>query len=398
MKLDRQKGESALQHHKRLVYGKLVDKTLADADYTELAPYVYGQDYSADVARRMMYGSCRTLQLLDAEAENEAPVMDDIELRRIELQKEQQRFYDQRRAFNKIVTERARQEELNSIIERAIQNSCAPLTPLLESERESECWGDGSLLVTLADIHYGMVAHNAWNNYDSEECCNMMTRYLDRILDIQKTHRCSKCYVLCLGDVISGCIHKSIQLDNRENVVEQVMGASELIARFMAALASAFDEVYFISVAGNHSRLAEKKDATRDERLDDLIGFYLKARLANYPNVYVEDQAGDKIDATIACVNIEGKDYALVHGDMDSIPHGVQTLQTMVGHPIYGVVCGHKHHSYFEYVDGIRVVMAGSFVSMDDFAISKRLYSEPEQTVCVCDGSGIRCMYNVPLR
>lgn len=52
--LERISGETALQHHRRLIEGKLVDKTLADYDYAELAPYVYGQDYSADVARRIM--------------------------------------------------------------------------------------------------------------------------------------------------------------------------------------------------------------------------------------------------------------------------------------------------------------------------------------------------------
>ena len=58
--------ESQLDYHKRLVYGKLVDKTLADMDYTELAELVYGQPYSSDVARRMLYGSRRTLELMDS--------------------------------------------------------------------------------------------------------------------------------------------------------------------------------------------------------------------------------------------------------------------------------------------------------------------------------------------
>ena len=60
-------GESLLQYHKRIIYGKLVDKTLSDIDYTELAERVYGQAYSSDVARRMFYGSRRTLELLDKE-------------------------------------------------------------------------------------------------------------------------------------------------------------------------------------------------------------------------------------------------------------------------------------------------------------------------------------------
>ena len=51
MQLKRDGDESAFNYHKRLVYGKLVDKTLSDVDYSELSELVYGQQYSSDVAR-----------------------------------------------------------------------------------------------------------------------------------------------------------------------------------------------------------------------------------------------------------------------------------------------------------------------------------------------------------
>lgn len=63
--LERLPGETSFQHHKRLIYGKLVDHTMSDVDYVQLAKSVYGVQYSSDVARRMMYGSCKTLQMLD---------------------------------------------------------------------------------------------------------------------------------------------------------------------------------------------------------------------------------------------------------------------------------------------------------------------------------------------
>lgn len=78
----RKDGETELQYHRRLVYGKLVDKTLADYDYTELSKYVYGKQYAADVARRHMYGSRYTLELLDKERSNNiinSSIIDDID-------------------------------------------------------------------------------------------------------------------------------------------------------------------------------------------------------------------------------------------------------------------------------------------------------------------------------
>ena len=97
MDLRRKDNESPLQYHKRLVYGKLVDKTISDIDYSELSEFVYGQQYSSDVARRMMYGSRRTLELLDDEffsntCAKDINLLSELDEKLIELKKEKQKF------------------------------------------------------------------------------------------------------------------------------------------------------------------------------------------------------------------------------------------------------------------------------------------------------------------
>lgn len=129
MDLEKRIDETPLQYHKRLVYGKLVDKTLADVDYSELSEFVYGQSYSSDVARRMLYGSRRTLDLIEEEGIDnieDEDKLSEIENQKIELQKERQKFYDQRTAFNKVVRERSRQEELNEILVNAVKEGNLP--------------------------------------------------------------------------------------------------------------------------------------------------------------------------------------------------------------------------------------------------------------------------------
>ena len=64
--ISKRDNESDLDYHKRIIYGKLVDKTLGDIDYAELSEAAYGQQYSSDVARRMFYGSKRTLDLIES--------------------------------------------------------------------------------------------------------------------------------------------------------------------------------------------------------------------------------------------------------------------------------------------------------------------------------------------
>ena len=285
MQIDRRENETDLDYHRRLVYGKLVDKTLADIDYTELAELIYGQPYSSDVARRMLYGSKKTLEILDEERANgvkDSPYGNDIDAKLIELRLERQKFYDMRMAFNKVVRERARQEELNEILVQAVQPG---ELPSLEYEPCIIEPSDNDLLCSLNDIHYGADVHNAWNTYNPEVCRQMMCRYLDKIIEIGKRHHSENCYIFDNGDALSGNIHLTIQVSNKENVIEQVKGVSELIAEFLAELSRHFNTVTFVSVAGNHSRLSTKENSPIDERLDDLVEWYLGARLQNFKNV-----------------------------------------------------------------------------------------------------------------
>lgn len=413
MDLSQKLGESNADYHRRLVYGKLVDKTLSDVDYTELADALYGQAYAPDVARRMVYGSKRTLDAIAQDAERNIKDEDTLSVldsKRFELQKERQKFFDQRNALNKLLRERSRQEELNEILTEAVKSGNLPQLNYQRVEIEPS---DNDLLVSLNDIHYGANVQNYWNTYNSDICREMMCRYLDRIISIGETHNSENCIVWANGDEISGNIHQSIAVTNKENVIEQIKGVSELIAEFLAELSKHFRQVVFVSVAGNHSRIDPNKDrALVSERLDDLVEWYLGARLQTFENVVigtsditttaaansVKTANSVKIDNTMYLIDIRGKTYCGVHGDFDGSAGKVQSLQTMAGKPIYAVLSGHLHHNKMDEVQGVKTIMAGSFLGMDDYCVQKRIVGRAEQMVCVCDADGVRCFYGISLQ
>lgn len=401
MELYQEQNESNFEYQKRLVYGKLVDKTLADIDYTELAEALYGQPYAPDVARRMVYGSKRTIDALETDIKNGAVDMSELaslDAKRIELLKERQKFFDQRNAFNKLIRERSRQEELNEILVEAVRSGNLPRLAYEPCHIEPS---DNDLLVSLNDIHYGADVDNHWNTYNSNVCREMMCRYLDKVVAIGETHGSENCIVWSNGDAISGNIHQSIAVTNKENVIEQIKGVSELIAEFIAELSKHFRSVVFVSVAGNHSRITPNKDdALLSERLDDLVEWYLGARLQNFENVTIGAAEGSsvKIDSTMYLINIRGKTYCGVHGDFDGSASKVQALQTMARTPLYAVLSGHLHHNKIDEVQGVKTIMAGSFLGMDDYCVQKRIYGKAEQMVCICDAEGVRCSYGVPLQ
>lgn len=380
--------------------GKMVDHTIDD-DYEELSERLFGDGncFSATEVRKRMYGMKAVIDAIEREGEDairSTDKMSEFDRKKIEFQTERQKFYDQRNAFNKLIRERSRQEELNEILFKAIQSGNLPQLNYEFDPYGVVAQSNNDLLVSLNDIHYGATVENYWNTYNSDICRDMMCRYLDRIIQIAQTHTSQNCIVWANGDEISGNIHKSIAVTNKENVIEQIKGVSELIAEFIAELSKHFATVTFVSVAGNHSRLDPNKDnALVSERLDDLIEWYLSARLQNFENVIIG--GGEKVDETMYLIDVRGKTYCGVHGDFDGSPSKIQALQTMARKPLYAILSGHLHHCKMDDVQGIRTIMAGSFLGMDDYCVQKRIYGRPEQMVCVCDETGVCCSYNVSL-
>ena len=309
-----------------------------------------------------------------------------------EIKKEKYKLFDQRIAYNQLIRGRARQEEINEIIKQEIKTgNLMKLQPKLEQKVFQ--FSEDVMLINLHDLHYGASFTNYWNTYNPEICKKRLEEYLIEIINIQKIHNCSSCVVACNGDLISGNIHESIKVTNKENVIKQLIGVSELIAQFLSELSKIFGVVKFASVAGNHSRIEKKEDAIKGERLDDIVPWWLEARLQNFSNIKFD--YCEKIDDTIYLINIKNKIYCGVHGDYDYSDKKILDLKTMINKDIYGVLTGHLHHNKIDSIQGIKLIMSGSLQGVDDFCVSKRIFGRPEQLVCICNEKGLKCSYDI---
>lgn len=317
---------------------------------------------------------------------NDVILIQEIELKKIELEKEKNKFLDYRRAYNKDIRDDSRKEILKDIICQEI-SKISPYT----REHITDSSGDNDLLVSLSDIHFGANINNYWNKYDSNIAKNRLDMYLYNILKIKDLHGAENCYVCANGDFISGNIHPTIQISNKENIVQQVMGVSELVSWFLSELSSNFKKIIFSYVPGNHSRLSTKENSPKDERLDLLIPWYIKARIQNIDNISVLD---NYFDSTFNIINIRGLNYLNVHGDLDN-PQGIQKIVSMIDIPVYCIHFGHIHHNRTDYFQKYRIITSGSLQGMDDYCIEKRIFGPPQQLVCVCNKDGILCHYDI---
>ena len=326
------------------------------------------------------------------DALNSDDILDVYEEKRREFEKEKIKFRDYRNSYNKIIREQARKENnLDLILDAIAEKEPYPVIDKLDT---SVYCDNTDLLVCLNDIHYGAVIDNYWNQYNSDIAYDRLCQYFHKILQIQETHHAKNCYVCANGDLVSGNIHVGVDLSNRENLIEQVIGVSEIVASFLVNLSFYFENVTFAIVAGNHSRLRKKNTDSLYERLDDLVPWYLKARLQDNTRIRIMDET---IDKTLNIINIQGKNYLNVHGDYDGIK-SVEKVIAMVNKPIYGVCFGHLHHNVTDWVQGYKVLMSGSLMGMDDLCVSRRILGKAQQLVCVCNQDGIVATYDVDLQ
>lgn len=411
MDLQKRSGESQYDYHRRLVYGKVLDKSLIDSDYSELSELVYGQRYSSDVARRMMYGSCKTLQLMDAASMSEhtgADILAEIDSKTVEFKKERQRFFDQRREYNKQVSASARAEYLESRLVDAANHldetigslydprySCADECPVFEYAD-----GDSEAVLVLCDWHYGMVADNVWNKYDTEICKDRVSYVVQETKKRMALHSCKRLHIVMLGDLIHGAIHVSARVASEELVCDQLMQVSEILAQSIGELARYTGEVMVYTTYGNHARIVQnKKDSIHRDNIERIIPWWLKQRLSDFGNIKIVTES----DSEISYLQVLGVGICFAHGDLDGVKTSPRLFQTLFSKQydknVDCVILADKHHrEEFEEL-GVISMIAGSLCGTDEYANGKRLYSTPEQLLLIVnDRCGIDATYHIGVR
>ncbi|MGN8905296.1 hypothetical protein ACTND3_03050 [Bacillota bacterium HCP28S3_F12] len=390
--------EATYEEAKKIVEDKLINKT-EYRTYEELSEILFGDGncFNESEVRKRMYGMKRMIELHDKYESNSTPNNDviEIQLAKRELEAAKVQFRDERAAWNRQNTIDARVNQKLDYLETVLKESGERM--YIPSPVEV-CVGnsDNDLLVILSDLHIGAAFSSEWGEYNPDIATRRLNQYIREIVKIADRHNSENCFVSIQGDLISGSIHKSIQVTNRENVIDQIKIAANLITDFCFELSNYFKKVTITNVSGNHSRIDKKEDAIHSERLDDLIGWIVKNSLSHINKITFKE---NNLDIGIASIDIRGKEYIAVHGDYDSYsPSGVSSLCMMIHRIPYAILYGHLHHCSVDEVNGVKMVRGGSLAgSGDAFTIEKRLSGKPSQMVCVCSSSGIEAYYPVEL-
>lgn len=403
--ITRKPNETDFEYHKRIIYGKRVDKTLSDMDYSELSKFAYGRTLSFDVARRMFQGSEETLLMLDREREENIEskkLLSELDEKMIELRKERQKFFDQRREYSKIVSSEARYEHILSELCRSAQQLSNTVGCMYNHIDRSDylttcdtC--DSEAVLVLSDWHYGLKTDNVFNKYDTDICKSRVKNVSNKTVNKLLLHQCHKLHIVVLGDLIHGAIHTSARVASEELVCDQLMQASEILAQTIEMLSAYVDETVVYVTYGNHARTVQaKNDSVHRDNMERLIPWWLSQRLSSYGNIYIQDDTGTEFLFVTAC----GHQLCASHGDNDAVKSSPRILSTLFKKKykkdIEYILLGDKHHrESFEEL-GVTSMICGSLCGADDYANSKRLYSTPSQLLLiVTPADGVDAEYQI---
>lgn len=404
MDLERRIGETDIAYHKRLVYGKLEDKTLANVDYDELSKYLYGKQFSKDVARRLTYGSYRTLKILDDQVVNTPTIEElsiDIAEQTRELQKERQRFFDQRREYNKMLSAEGRREHLEaalSVAARKLNDSIGRMFPdasILDYVQTTD--DDTEAILVFSDWHYGMVVDNVFNKYNTDICIKRVECVVHEAVKRLLRHKCSRLHIVMLGDAMHGAIHNSARVASEELAADQLMQVSEILAQAIEYLSQFVCQTLIYSTYGNHARtIQNKKDSIHRDNMERIIPWWLNQRLGVHENITVVPEGDNEFLFVKSC----GHQFVASHGDLDCVKTSPRLLATLFqkkyGMDIEYVLLGDKHHRESFDELGVCAMICGSLCGSDDYANSKRLYSQPEQLLLiVTENEGVDAEYRI---
>lgn len=389
--LKRKEGESFFEWKLRLCLAKL-NKEL-DEDWSELID-ILELDMSPCHLRKTAYGikecydyfSSKTKEILEEEAYQK------LIKKELDLKIEKVKIQDMRTQLNKEIRNLARAKNLGEILEEKIkeldmQPRIVNDIPLYDNKEKQAC-------LVLSDIHYGETVDIFLNKYDTNICKQRMNHLINKTIEYCRLNEINILNVFMLGDLISNEHYTTIRLSNRENMIEQIIGISELLSESMIKLAKEIPIVTIGITTGNHERVHQKKENLNKDNYVTLIKEFLTLRLANVSNIIFME---NKYDNEIITANICGLNIVGTHGDKTDKKQATYQLSSLLNQKIDILLVGHYHEMATQVHHETTVIRNGSMVGSNEYSRNLNLHTRPTQRLLIVSEDGCDCIYDIKL-
>lgn len=372
------------------IKNQMINKECADIINTEL-----GANFQESYLRGIYTNYAKGYEdcLESVAKDNGQDMLNELEEKRLELEKEKIRFQDQKREYRNYLRADARFEHLVSTMKAEILqlNEIKPLRILNVPEK----YDNIHAVMINSDWHTGIKEKNYWNEISVEILRDRVEKLQNKVIRYCKQNKVSTLHLEILGDMINGIIHLGTRISNEEDVISQTMICAEILADMIRNLAENIYEIKIYSVTGNHGRcVANAKDSIDTENFERMIPWYLKSRLNNVANI---EFCGNVYDDNIIVYDFLNETIFAVHGHEDRVGTVINDLSNMLKIFPTEIHMGH-YHSYYEKEEHDMVVTVnGTASGVDKYAKHIRKTNKPLQTLMIYNSEGRECTYKIKL-
>lgn len=358
----------------------------------DLLNEVSGEDFSEAKWRRPIQHYLEIQEYLEQENPTgvDSDVLEEIELEKIELQKQQIRMRDKKRELNAIIRRQARLENLEDYLKEVTENFEGVSLPKTKSNVDDK----KEAAIVISDWHIGMKFDGRFNTFNHKVAEQRIAKVKDKTLDTVRKENIDTLHIANLGDMISGGIHVSTRVQAEEDVIQQVIRASEYLKQFVKTFLDEGIQVKYYNIIGNHGRYQSNKSevAGIEENFEKLILTILDTAFSNYDN-YNSTGCRDGIIET----EISGQKIILAHGDYDKSTNAALRLPQLFSYVPNYIITGHIHHSTSKDFGVTEHIVNPSLIGSDDYATGGRFGGKPGQKLILFNETDIESITTIKL-
>ena len=290
MEYSKQPTETDYNYIIRLIEGK--SNGIYDIDYVELFKLAFGVTLNSDECRKRYYGLKMLLPYLDKEKiknVTDDKVLNEYEIKKIELQKEKNKIQSLRLDMNKIIRDSSRTEllyeEFINTLKEMYDIPIPDFKPLLNQDTNKE------YVLSFADSHVGKEFKSITNEYNLDIVYDRFNKLLSETIEIIQENNINKLTVLALGDVIEGCCLRISMLQQLKiGIVQQTIYFMRFIVSWLTELSKYVEIIYYQAPYSNHSQIrpfGTKANEFPSEDMEKIIFAYIHDILANNQRINI---------------------------------------------------------------------------------------------------------------
>jgi hypothetical protein len=400
IKLKRQEHESTLDWQYRLCKNKDTYGLSWDA-LRDIFNEENDENFSQDKYRKWFYSFSQGVEYAATNNKNSDDVLDELELKKLELLEERKKLQAVRVEYNKIAREKSRKELIYEFVsEKIVEIGHLPSPKFLPLQTSS---GRSGAILGFGDEHFGKQFISQNNEYNEEIYLSRMNKLLSETIAIIEKENLDEITVLNGADSVEGMALRVSQLTALQHgFIDQVIKYSRYKVEWLKEL-SKYVKVNYIHIpSANHTELrlhSSSRGEMPKEDVERIIAVYIHDMLKENERINVP-----LYDEGIVDFELLGFSIAACHGhQLKGKKNAIKDISMLKRKFFDYLYVSHFHHGSSLTVGetethNIEVIQLDSIMGSDEYSDSLMTGAKAGANISIYEeGKGRTISYNFVL-